>query len=154
MYMSCLSFCMSTDLENDNFSAKLDVFDQWCLPALRPPYPLAYSQHESNAEVRRHTQVVHHCPRSSVPVGFACFKLFGHTAHAGPEMDYYRALHAAINNSPRGWKRRRLRPAHIELGPNCWCRPEVERLIIFTWRFPDFHSSSNAAALLRQSYPG
>jgi len=54
-------------------------------------------------------QVVHLCPRPPVP---DFLRWFGPIARSRPEIDHLRALHAAINNPPRDWKRRRGRPAH------------------------------------------
>jgi len=63
-------------------------------------------------------------------VRFRWLRLFDHIARAGPEMDYSHALHAAINNPPLNWKRRRGRPA------NHWTRTVEAHLkssnIVFT----------------------
>ena len=86
-------------------SAKVDAFDQWCL---RHILRIHYSQHVANAEVRRRTG----CPPLSETIRSRRLRLFCRIVCAEPEMDHCRALHAAINIPPRGWKRRRGRAAH------------------------------------------
>jgi len=56
--------------------------------------------------------VAHVCPPLSETIRSRRLGLFGHIAHAGPEMDHCWAFHAPINNPPRDWKRQRGRLAH------------------------------------------
>jgi len=89
-------------------SAKVDAFNQRCL---RHILVIQYSQHVSDAEVRRHTV----CPPLSDTIRSRRLRLVGYIARVGPEINHHRALHDAtnqlINNPPRDWKRRRGKPA-------------------------------------------
>src|SRR6218665_355578 len=67
-----------------------------------------YSQHVTNAEVRRRTGCL---PLSEI-IHSRRLNWFGHVAWASPELDHRRALYAAVHGQPRDWKRRRGRPAH------------------------------------------
>ena len=87
-------------------SAKVDAFDMWCQ---RRILRIHYRQHVTNTEVRHRTG----CPPLSDTIRSRRLRLFGHVARAGSEMDYCRALRAAIHGPPRDWRRRRKgRPAH------------------------------------------
>jgi len=81
-------------------SAKVDVFEQWCLPASHPPYSLQSSrvQRRSEASHRLSTSVRDH--------------LFQTTLLVWLYRAYVLAGNAAIKNPPRDWNRRRGRPAH------------------------------------------
>src|SRR6218665_4005130 len=98
-------------------AAKVDAFDQWCQ---RRILRIRYSQHVTNAEVRRRTG----CLPLSEFIRSRRLSWFGHVARASPELDHRRALYAAVHGQPRDWKRRRGRPAHTwtrtveaDLGP-------------------------------------
>jgi len=80
-------------------AAKVDAFDQWCQRRILRIY---YSQHVTNAEVRRHTGCL---PLSEI---IRSRRL----SWVSPELDHRRALYAAVYGQPRDWKRRRGRPAH------------------------------------------
>src|SRR6218665_3029736 len=86
-------------------AAKVDAFDQWCQ---RRILRIHYSQHVTNAEVRRRTGCL---PLSEITRSRR-LNWFGHVARASPELDHRRALYAAIRGQPRDWRRRRWRPAH------------------------------------------
>jgi len=76
---------------------------------LRRILRIHYSQHVSNAEVRRCTDF----PPLSDTIRSKRLRLFGHIVLAGPEMEHCRALHSVINT---GLEKRRGHPS------NTWTR--------------------------------
>src|SRR6218665_2423096 len=76
---------------------EVDAFEQWCQ---RRILRIHYSQHVTNAEVRRRTGCL---PLSEI-IRSRRLNWFGHVARASPELDHRRALYAAVHGQPRDWK--------------------------------------------------
>ena len=86
----------------------IDAFDQCCLWCI---LNIAWSEHVTNFEVRRHTGQ----PLLSDTVWTRHLKLFGHVARAEKSQDHSRALQACISPALRNWRRHPGHPRHTWL---------------------------------------